>query len=589
MKRVVWILLSGLLLAQPGQALKDTPAGPEPDARRSEFSNELDAFVRQAVSEGLLDPAGPAKPVGEPKPIVAKPAETEKPAIAAEPALPAIPAAAAPVECTPVYPLDFSEFGQLKSYSDIYAYREDIVAEGEGQKKHAGATLAKAYLALDLASEAAMTVKTGRDQQAVALQNLALLLERRSPAPTAYFDALSACHPQARLWHALALIAQQDDGGAALLEEHLDSFSELPLQLRDRAAVIAVPALDAMSRRDLAQLLLGTFTDEEIVNSSQLRFSQAVILLGEGDPASEQVISDFLIQSHFQEAALAALIRNNRPFNDVVREILLDDMVTRIELAQQDADVRADLRFVLDELSANSMYLPMMRLAELSSMQSATARDELTQHLVTSLKRDLASDESLRNLAAIEALIKDPGILDAAPEREALFETATMVAARLGFGGLGDALAAKVKGGEGSAEQRAVLAYRQRHYPELYALAERHPANQRINRTAALAAIDTRDRAKLAVFESRLNLEPDTILALIEQDASTGHWLVSNRIIQAALELDGEEEQWRVDRVMRLKHLPAQPIPGVRLAMSTIPEKLDRSREFLSQLSAEAP
>ena len=583
MKRVGWILLGGLFLAQPGQALKDTPASPEPDARREEFSNELGAFVRQAVKEGLLEAPGTAKPAGEPKRIVPD-VET-----ASAQAMPVAPVAAGPIDCSAPYPLDFSGFGELKTYRDIYAYREDTVPEGQAEEAHAGATLAKAYIALDLASEAAMTVKTGRDQQAVALQYLAALLERHAPVPTDYFNELAACYPQADIWRAISLIAEQNEAGAQLIEAQLEAFRELPLQLRDRAAMITIPALDAMGQREVAEVLLASFSEEEIANSSQLQFSKAVVELGQGSPEAERRIEAFLIQSRFQEDALASLVRHKRPVNSNVREILVDNLVTKIELAQKDADVRADLRFVLDELSSSSMYLPMMRLAELPSMQSDAARQELTQHLVASLKRDLASDESLRNLAAIEALIKEPGLLDAAPDRAALYESATVLAVRLGFGSLGDALAEKAKGGEGIAEQRAVLAYRQKGAEEVYDLAARYPANEKINRLAALIAIDRGDRTRLSVFESRLRLEPETILALIEQDATTSRWIVSDRVYQAALRLDGDDQQWRVDRVMRLKHLPAQPIPGVRLAMSTIPDKLDRSRASLAQLSAEAP
>jgi hypothetical protein len=583
MKRVGWILLGGLFLAQPGQALKDTPASPEPDARREEFSNELGAFVRQAVKEGLLEAPGSAKPAEGPKRIVP---EVEMTPVQAEPVA---PAAAGPIDCSAPYPLDFSGFGELKTYRDIYAYREDTVPEGQAQEAHAGATLAKAYIALDLASEAAMTVKTGRDQQAVALQNLAMLLERQAPVPAAYFSELATCYPQADIWRAISLITKQDEAGAQLIETQMEAFGELPLQLRDRAAMITVPALDAMGQREIAQALLASFSEEEIANSSQLQFSKAVVELGAGSSDAEHRIEAFLIQSRFQEDALASLVRHKRPVNSNVREILVDDLVTKIELAQKDADVRADLRFVLDELSRSSMYLPMMRLAELPSMQSDAARQELTQHLLASLKRDLASDESLRNLAAIEALIKDPGLLDAVPDRAALYESATVLAVRLGFGSLGDALAEKAKGGEGIAEQRAVLAYRQKSVEEVYDLAAHYPANEKINRLAALVAIERGDRARLSAFESRLHLEPETILALIEQDATTGRWIVPDRVYQAALKLEADDQRWRVDRVMRLKHLPAQPVPGMRLAMSTIPDKLDRSRASLAQLSAEAP
>jgi hypothetical protein len=244
---------------------------------------------------------------------------------------------------------------------------------------------------------------------------------------------------------------------------------------------------------------------------------------------------------------------------------------------------------VLDEMSNASMYVPMMKLAELPSMQSPEARAELTNHLAASLKRDLASDESLRNLAAIEALIKDPGLLEAVPERAALYETATVVAVRLGFGSLGDALADKAEGGEGVAEQRAVLAYRQKQADEVFTLAARYPANQKITLIAARAAIDARDKAKLSVYESRLSLVPETVLALIEQDAAAAHWIVSDKVFQAAAQLTGEEEKGRVDRVLRLKLASPPSVASGRVNMSSIPEKLDRSRQSLEQMTGGAP
>jgi hypothetical protein len=213
----------------------------------------------------------------------------------------------------------------------------------------------------------------------------------------------------------------------------------------------------------------------------------------------------------------------------------------------------------------------------------------LTRHLAVSLRRDLSSDDTLRNLAAIEAMVKDPGLLDGEPNRAELYETATLVAVRLGLGSLGQALAAKAQASESTAAQRAVLAHRQKDFAELFRLADLYPLNQQINLLAALTAVDMRDRAKLATFENRLSPEPETILTLIEQDASTSRWLVSDRFYQAALKLEGDDQQWRVDRVIRLKNLPAQSPGPARMAMSTIPGKLDRTRVSLAQLSAEAP
>lgn len=583
MKRFVWILVGSLLLAPPGLALKPNPDEPAADSRRSELSDELGAFVRQAVNEGLLDPVG-TKAAEDRKVAQELPLQAE-PAIAQE----AAPPETGPIDCSKPYPLDFEAFGALETYQDIYAYREDSPMAGErGDGSNPGLTLARAYLSLDLASEAAMTVKSGRDQEAVALRQLADLLDGRNAVSVEYFTELTACYPEAGLWLGLAQISRHDGAGAQLIEANLTGFRKLPLQLRDRAAMIAIPALDGFGQRTLAQLLFAGFTEEEVANSTQLRFSKAILGLPAGDPEAERMISQFLIQSRFQEAALSALVRYKRPVNSAVREILVDDMVNRIELAQQNADVRDDLRFVLDEMSSASMYLPMIKLAELPSMQSPEARAELTDHLAASLKRDLASDESLRNLAAIEALIKDPGLLDTAPERSELYEAATVVAVRLGFGSLGDALANKAEGGEGVAEQRAVLAFRQKHLDEVFILAARYPANQKITLIAARAAIDAQDKAKLSVYESRLAMEPETVLALIEQDAVAAHWVVSDKVFQAAAKLTDDDQKSRVDRVLRLKQAKL-PVASGRVNMSSIPDKLDRSRQSLEQMTGGAP
>jgi len=579
MRPFVWILLAGLILAPPGLALKQTPVTETSGREDTELSNELGAFVRQAVKEGLLSPSGSQTPAAEtpeaPKPLVA------------EPLLPTLGA----LDCTQPYPLDFVQFSGLTAYTDVYAYREDSPDAGAaaGQAGHPGITLAKAYLSLDLASEAIMTVRSARDQEAVALQHLAVLLDGRAQPPVAYFASLAGCYPQAQLWHALALIAAHDKSGIQLLESSLSEFRQLPLQLRDRATMIAVPRLDGLGDRKTALLLMAAFSPEEIANSAQLRFADAILDLGAGDPAAEQLIGKFLVQSRFQETALSALIRHKRPVSSAVREILLDEMVTRIELAQTDANVRDDLAFVLDELSASSMYLPMMKLADLPSMQNETAQQELKRQLVAGLKRDLASNESLRNLAAIEALIQDPGLLDGLPERAGLYGTATEVAVRLGFGSLGDALSNKADGGEAAAAQRAALAYRQKNSEEVNALAARYPSNQKIALIAALNAIDANDPAKLAVFESRLTLDAETVLTLIEQDAATRSWIVSARVYAVAAALTDEAQSQRVERVLRLKQAPEFVPASGRVPMSIVQARLDRSRESLKQLSGEAP
>ena len=148
MKRLVWILIGSLILAQPGLALKDKPASPEPESRREKLSNELGVFVREAMKEGLLEPSG------TPKNLQPAPVEPQPPS---EPVVEAAPVSVqpqAPLDCTVPYPLDFAGFDQLKRYSDIYYFREESPSGGAELHEakafgttigHPGANLAKAY------------------------------------------------------------------------------------------------------------------------------------------------------------------------------------------------------------------------------------------------------------------------------------------------------------------------------------------------------------------------------------------------------------------------------------------------------------
>lgn len=581
MKRIASILLSALLIAPTGLALKDPPAEPPATGEAQALSNELDAFVRQALKEGLLAPPGsgaPESPPPAPKALRSETAAASKP-----------PPPPPPLDCSAAYPLDFSEFTALKHYGDLYDVRQALGAAADKGDSHANAALARAYMSLDLAPESTMAVGRFASGEGVALKYLARLLEQRGAPPSLYFGELAECYPEAGLWHGVSLLAEGDRAGAQLVTTHIAAFRDLPLQLRDRAAWIVIPALDTVGERLLAKKVLMAFTDEEIANSAQLTFAKAVLDLGENDPAAEEILGTFLIQSRFEEAALSALIRHKRPVQASVRAILIDEMVTRIELAQQDADVRKDLRFVLEELGRESMYMPMIRLAELPSMQSETARQELSLHLAASLDRDLAGDDRLRNLAAIEALLHDPGLLDGAPQRAALYASATDVAVRLGFGTLAEALAAKAEGAGGDMGQRALLAYRQKDFDTVFKLAEQSPTDQKVQLIAAKGAIDRGEKARLATYESRLTLDPQTVLTLIEHDAAGARWMVSDKVMNAAGALKEEDQRRRVDRVVRLRAAGTGPaVPG-RPSIASVPGKLNQSRESIRQMTPEAP
>jgi len=70
-------------------------------------------------------------------------------------------------------------------------------------------------------------------------------------------------------------------------------------------------------------------------------------------------------------------------------------------------------------------------------------------------------------------------------------------------------------------------------------------------------------------------LKPDTILALIEQDAVSGHWVVSDQIYAAANQLTGAEHSQRVARVKVLKRAVFDsPLPRAPITMAHVRETL---------------
>lgn len=570
MRRYVWILLCGAFLAPPVLAAKPAERAAEPDARTQELSSELNQFVEDAIRGGLLAPAGSGvrrvqEPSAAPQPLTA-PADIWTP-----------PA----VECGATYPLDFSDFRSLSQYQDVIAYRQGSPVRDPA--------LAKAYIALALGSEAVMNLGRPDDASEVALHHLATLLEGRRRPDLGYFRALADCHAEAGFWLAIAELATGEAAGIARLDGHLNEFRGLPLQLRARVATLAIPALDKRGEPLLAHKMIASFAPEEIANSSQLRFSQAVIDLTNGNAAAEATIRSFLLQARFQEEAIGALVRNGRPIDAPMRAMLLDGMLMKLEQVERDDDVRASLRFVLDELASLSRYVTMMEMAGRDTMQGQAAQDEIRRHFTAALERDLAGDDALRQLAALEALSIEQGLLDAHPGRAGLYETATLQAVKLGLGSLASELSKKSGAPVSLDEGRARRAVRMKDYPAVYGLADANPESGRIGLIAALSAIEAKDTAQLRRLEGRLKMDGETILALIEQDAASRSWMVSASVYEAAANLTEESHKARAGRVLALRRAaengPAAPPP---LTMAGVPDRLSQTRARLNVLEGEA-
>lgn len=579
-RRYLWLLLCGALLAPPVLADKPAAETAGPDAQKQALSNELDQFVRDAINEGLLAPSGTSAPAsGE---TAADPVSVPSNSLAAAAPSDAW-AAAGPMDCSAPYPLDFSEFEASASYSDILNYRSQLLAEGS--KTSDNPRLARAYLALDMGSEAMMNLGAPDNPEEQALRQLALLLDGRTRPDVAYFQELARCHEAASFWLGMALLMDGQGTGAAHVDKGFNAFRHLPLQLRTSITAMAVPALDRTDGRFLSQKMLASFSKDQLHDSAQLQFANAILELGQGSTEAEILIRTFLLQGRFQEEALFALIRHKRVIDAPLRSLLLDGMLVRLEQSQRDEDIRASMRFVLEELGAESRYVTMLEMAGQENMQSDTVQEEIRNHLAAGLQRDLASDDPLRNLAAIEALSIETGLLDHHDQRTALYEAGTLKAVRLGFASLADELSRKTQPGETIAEQRATLAYRLKDYPAVFQIAETNPANPQIAFMAAMSAIDANKPAQLERFVSGLELDDVTTLALIEQDAVKRHWIVPGRVYDAARQIKDESLQARANRVLTLKQSAGGAItPPPAANMTGMSDRLMSTRMALETL-----
>ncbi|MBY9065767.1 hypothetical protein K1X12_02585 [Hyphomonas sp. WL0036] len=578
MRRILWLFLCGALLAPPVFAAKPAEKAAGPDARKEELSSEFNQFVRDALDEGILAPAGSGTG-----------AKTAPPAVGEEGALQEVvlPKPVAALDCSRPYPLDFTEFEAVSSYADILNYRTRILTDGVASADDP--RLAKAYIALDLGSEAIMNLRNTKTADEQVLRQVALLLDRRMRTNVGYFEELAGCYEQAEFWLGVAQLVEGRSDGIAHLDNTFNEFRHLPLQLRTSVTALTVPTLDATGGRFLAQKMLASFSKDEVADSTQLQFATAILDLSQGSPEAEARIRAFLLQGRFQEDALFALIRHGRIIDAPVRAVLLDGMLVKIEQSQRDEDIRAGMRFVLDELSAESRYLTMLDMAGRENMQSAAAQEEIRTHFVGGVKRDLASEDPLHNLAAIEALSVEAGLLDEYAERTEIFEEATLKAVRLGFASLADQLSQKTQPLDTVTEQRATLAYRLKDYPSVYRLAAENPSSLQIGLVAALSSIEANDPAQLQSYASRLELNPETILVLIEQDAASGRWIVPQNVYDAAGNISDPAFKPRADRVLALKTAAAGDATAPEpVNLAGVSGRLMSTRMALESLEGEA-
>nr|WP_321360589.1 hypothetical protein [uncultured Hyphomonas sp.] len=577
MKRICLLLLLSSCFAPASLALEDTEAVSGVEAGQpTQLANELDQFVRSAIDEGLLTPTGEAEP------------EIEDPDIQNDVPQNSMPVGvrmrqAAPfqveVDCDGPYPLDFEAFERFDRYQQIYTFQENVSGLSGEAAGLDGIQLAKAYLALGLYSESGMVLKSAPGPVAAAYRKVASLMENRADADVNYFRKLVDCRPEAGVWLGAALLANDQDEGVQIFGENLNGFRKLPFRLRADLTAMVVPELDKRGERILPVKLLADFTPEQVEETSQLQFVKAIIDLGENRADADKAVRAYLSEPLFQEQALAALMRHDKPLSELHEELLLGELMEKFGQTGNDRELAASLQYALQELSGSSHYQPILDLAGMPALQNPAAQKEIRRQFIGGLERDLASDNRLRNLAAINALISDPGILDAAPERTQLYRSGASLAAHFGLVSLTRVLMQRDEGDDEVISELAGLEFRSGDFDAVINWAQAYPQNAPLNLLAAESAIRKGDATGLRVYEQRLDMEPETVLALIELDAASGRWLVSNSIYDAAARLTDPVQKQRAERVFAMRKGArdlAKPARS-RVAMAKVASVLGKS------------
>lgn len=547
----------------------------EKSSPEEQLSDRLDAFFNEAIEGGLLQSGeGEAEATAEPDAhATPAPVKTTK--------------RRSTHKCKVDSSLDFSDFTELKSYSDLTDYAETFEEAMTAGSKDATLSVARAYIALGLYAEGRLLFQKASKTESSALVLLSDFLEQHTRPDVSFFRVHATCNPDSQVWLAAALLYEGQEEGAEILSRNLTQFRGLPLQLRIDVTTIAIPELDRSHKRDLARILFASFDSEEIEGASRLGFSKALIDASDGKESIEDVMQEYMLHPEYRAAAAAALIRYNKPVPAADRDVLLEELVKDLSHVEGSRDIPLKLKIALQQMSALSDYSHLHDLVALPGLQSPQAMNEVRKQFVAILEEDLESAEPVRVLAVVEALLSHKDLLHEHSAMPALYQGSVEFANTQGYLSLAKELGRQY--GYDDALLAADLAYREKNTEVLYALADQHPDNSQIILWAAMTAIDHNDAMRVLKLQEHLPLDVDTIVPLIEADALSGNWVVPYAYYAAAGELKTEVNEKKIQQILDLRQRERTGNDRVRKAdISHATEVLEASAASLSAITGEA-
>lgn len=527
----------------------------EADASSQELSTKLDAFINSAVDDGILQPKGGAL-------------DTVPEAVPG--ALPVAMAGSSSVSrCGGIGSLLFEDFKNMSTYSDLVGFRDELANHTELTSDQRSLALAHANIAIGLNSEARMALSASEGSAATALVQLSQLLEGHAIEPGDDGFAMDDCLETSRLWRALNFLAQDDPQGLDILREQIPAFRGLPIRIRINVASVAVPALERLDERLLAQRIMAEFTAEEIAATAQLKFSQALLDYSAGQEDALQTVKDFLEQPSVQASAMEVLVDTDALPTMIDGRIPLGRAIEFIAGASNTRDETIRLRVVLDVLMGAGRY---SEISELASFPSARMPDKISvvqNELHKKLTADLAAESLQKNFNAINYLASDRSFLKAHPKAEALYGAATNVAADLGYSvlaaDLGSAFGAD---SDAVAVYKAETAYRRGEYEQVVEVALAFPEQAELSYLAGKVAVSERDPQSFARFEGRLFNHPEHLLALLEADALAETWFASSAAYDRIDFTENPELESRFSRLAFLQDDYRNGAPSQTLSLS---------------------
>ncbi|WP_300394444.1 hypothetical protein [Henriciella sp.] len=595
MNRAFRISLLALAFASGDLAFAEGTGKQERDL--GELPSSLDRFVQNAIDEGLLTPATPDKeePANEPRKLTPSDAPSQPPAeaqpelaqpVSARRIAPLRPKqAVAEAVCSDRDPYDFSAYHTLRTYDDLLAWRRSAEAS---QADNSDAALARAFISLGLNEEARLQLDGVVGPEASALRRLAYLMEGRSAPDVGYFREQAACPGVSGLWYTIALLSTDRKKAARRLNDEINEFRRLPMQLRIEVAASMVPALDAAGERLLASKTMANFTETEIATSTRLSFNKALLDMHTGGAVAEARMRNYLSEEQFREDALSSLLRHGYDVDREYKEDVAGTVFEDIRKSGEATAVASGLDTMLNDLEGVAGYGLTLQLADLPATQTPRAHDRIATHFVSLAQEGLESPDLLDNLEAMDALLVGSSLLENRPEGDQLYARAAARAVELGLQNLAGAFASRTDNAEELARARAALAFRTLDHEALRVIAKNYPDSEGIARLAALSAVRTGDKALLVSMEPRLKRDAETLVSLIEMDAASRHWMVPERIYAAAGEFEEAPYQARVRRVAALREKSTARQMPRNYSMAEIGTALDRIGQSLDPKSREA-